>query len=200
MPSRIRKLPTSTTQTPGVVRAPARIEPLSRARYQVQLTASAALRDKIARATDLMRHRNPSGDLAVVIERAVDALLEKLESETRGKTARPGLQQRNARRGRTASLAPPGARSSRATASNAPTQMLRAAAVRRARSSRSTTSSRERSGIERPLEPQGVLPAARRPTRSLSPAKVERSWSSTSARRLEPAVGGGLTSASLPST
>jgi 5-methylcytosine-specific restriction endonuclease McrA len=66
-----------------------RIEPLSEARYRVELTASTELRDKLERARDLMRHRNPSGDLAVVVERALDALLERLEKERLGKTARP---------------------------------------------------------------------------------------------------------------
>jgi hypothetical protein len=36
-----------------------------------------------------MRHRNPAGDLAVVVERALDALLAQLEKERLGKTARP---------------------------------------------------------------------------------------------------------------
>jgi hypothetical protein len=69
--------------------ARARIEPLADARYKLQLTASTALRDKLERARDLMRHRNPAGDLAVVVERALDALLDQLEKERLGKTARP---------------------------------------------------------------------------------------------------------------
>jgi 5-methylcytosine-specific restriction endonuclease McrA len=67
---------------------PVRIEPLAEDRYRVQLTASATLRDKLERARDLMMHRNPTGDLAVVIERALDVLLEKLERERLAKTAR----------------------------------------------------------------------------------------------------------------
>ena len=67
----------------------ARIEPLSEDRYRVQLTASVELREKLERARDLMRHRNPSGDLAVVVERALDALLENLERERLGATIRP---------------------------------------------------------------------------------------------------------------
>jgi hypothetical protein len=50
---------------------------------------SAELRDKLQRAQDLMRHRNPTGDMAVVFERALDALLEDLEKERLGKTRRP---------------------------------------------------------------------------------------------------------------
>jgi hypothetical protein len=70
-------------------RVPARIEPLSASRYKVQLTVSAELREKLERAKDLMRHRNPSGDLAVVVEEALDALVAKLEKERLGKAIRP---------------------------------------------------------------------------------------------------------------
>jgi 5-methylcytosine-specific restriction endonuclease McrA len=67
----------------------ARIEPLSEARYKVQLTASAELKAKLERACDLMRHRNPSGDLGVVIEKALDLLLAKLEKERLGRVKAP---------------------------------------------------------------------------------------------------------------
>jgi hypothetical protein len=69
--------------------AHAQVEPLSPDRYKVQLTAGVELRDKLERARDLMRHRNPTGDLAVVVERALDLLLAKLEKERLGKTTRP---------------------------------------------------------------------------------------------------------------
>jgi hypothetical protein len=55
----------------------------------VQFTASGELRKKLERAQDLMRHANAEGDLAVVVERAVDLLLEKLEKQRLGKTSRP---------------------------------------------------------------------------------------------------------------
>ena len=60
------------THVPSAPRA--RIEPLSEARYKVQLTAGAELKAKLERACDLMRHRNPSGDLAVVLDTALDLL------------------------------------------------------------------------------------------------------------------------------
>ena len=72
---------------PGTTRA--RIEPLSEARYGVQLTAGAELKAKLERACELMRHRNPRGDLAVVIDAALDALLAKLEKERLGKVKTP---------------------------------------------------------------------------------------------------------------
>jgi len=74
----------------GASHAPsARIEPLSEARYKVQLTASAELKAKLERACDRMRHRNPSGDLAVVIDAAMDLLLAKLEKERLAKVRTP---------------------------------------------------------------------------------------------------------------
>lgn len=73
----------------SVLRATARIEPLSESRYRVQLTVSSELREKLERAKDLMRHRNPSGDLAVVLERALDLLVAQLEKERLAKTSRP---------------------------------------------------------------------------------------------------------------
>jgi len=69
--------------------ARARIEPLSEARYGVQLTVSSELKAKLERACDLMRHRNPRGDLAVVIDAALDLLLVKLEKERLGKVKAP---------------------------------------------------------------------------------------------------------------
>lgn len=71
---------------------PSRIGPLSEARFKVQLTAGAELKAKLERAQDLMRHRNPSGDLAVVLEAAVDLLLARLERERLAKTSRPRRQ------------------------------------------------------------------------------------------------------------
>jgi hypothetical protein len=72
-----------TSARPGVV------EPLSPARYKVQFTASAELRDKIERLTALMRSEVPDGDLAAIIERAVTEKLERLEARRFGKSAAP---------------------------------------------------------------------------------------------------------------
>jgi 5-methylcytosine-specific restriction endonuclease McrA len=65
------------------------IEPLSSARYRVQFTAGVALKDKLDQARDLMRHRNPSGDLGIVVDRALDLLLEQLMKERFGATNKP---------------------------------------------------------------------------------------------------------------
>ena len=66
---------------------------------KVQLTVSSETREKLERARDLMKHRNPTGDLEVVFDRAIDALLEKLEKERLAKTARPQKKVRPSKEG-----------------------------------------------------------------------------------------------------
>ena len=64
--------PARTTKAPRV------IEPLSAARYKIQLTADAALKNKLELARDLMRHTQPDGDFAAILGRALDLLIEQL--------------------------------------------------------------------------------------------------------------------------
>jgi 5-methylcytosine-specific restriction endonuclease McrA len=71
------------------VPARARIEQLSEARFRVEFTASAELREKLELCRDLLSHANPTRDLAVVIERAVDSLLAHLEKKRLARTKRP---------------------------------------------------------------------------------------------------------------
>ncbi|MCW5816038.1 MAG: hypothetical protein KIT84_33885 [Labilithrix sp.] len=52
-------------------------------------TAAVELRDKLELARALLRHVNPNGDLAVVIERALDLLLLHLEKTKHGKAKHP---------------------------------------------------------------------------------------------------------------
>jgi hypothetical protein len=61
------------------------MKPLSPARYKIEFTASAELRDKLERLKALMQH----GDIATVIEEAVTEKLEKLEAKRFGKTKKP---------------------------------------------------------------------------------------------------------------
>jgi hypothetical protein len=65
------------------------VEALSPGRHRVELTVSSDVRTKLEHARDLMRHRNPSGDFAVVLESALDVFIAKLEKERFGKTSRP---------------------------------------------------------------------------------------------------------------
>jgi hypothetical protein len=108
VPSAIRKLPqppeaaeasppksapaaapssTRVSAEPGLF--PGRVEPLSPARYRVQFTASAELKNKLERLRSLMRHEVPDGDLAAVIERAVSEKLERLDTRRFAKTGAP---------------------------------------------------------------------------------------------------------------
>lgn len=64
-------------------------EPLSESRYKLQLTIDGALLAELQRVTELMRHRNPSGDVAVVLEYALGVARKQLEKERFAKTARP---------------------------------------------------------------------------------------------------------------
>ena len=106
VPATIRKLPEAAAAqvavppTLAALRPAARVEPLSESRYKLQLTIGKAAREKLERAKDLMRHRNPGGDLAVVVEQALDALLAKLERERPATTSRPRAIARPTKEGR----------------------------------------------------------------------------------------------------
>jgi hypothetical protein len=80
---------------------PNRVQPLSPERYKVEFTAGAELKQKIERAANLMRHTNPSGDLSVVMDRALDLLLAQLEKQRLGKAMNPSNKKRgeNPRKG-----------------------------------------------------------------------------------------------------
>jgi len=55
--------------------APARLEPLSPATIRLELTARVELRDKLEQARNLLSHTIPSGDLATILELALDRLI-----------------------------------------------------------------------------------------------------------------------------
>src|SRR5262249_55608932 len=65
---------------------PSRIEPLSAAPDKLQLTVSQEMRDMIERAKELTSHSNPTGDLEVILEKALRVYVEKLETDKRGKS------------------------------------------------------------------------------------------------------------------
>jgi hypothetical protein len=84
----------------AALRAPVargRVEPLSQDRFLVKFTASRVMREKLEHACDLMRHANPKGELAVVLERALDLLIAELEEKKQGRTRRPQKQPRPAK-------------------------------------------------------------------------------------------------------
>jgi len=71
------------------------IQPLGGARYKVQFTASASLRDKLERLRALMRQEVPDGDLATIIDGLVSKQLERIEARRFAKTSRPRAKPAN---------------------------------------------------------------------------------------------------------
>ena len=65
------------------------VQPLSVETFKVTFTASRALRDKLKAAQDLLRHQIPDGDLAEVVDRALDLLLAEVKKERFGIGAQP---------------------------------------------------------------------------------------------------------------
>jgi hypothetical protein len=60
------------------------VKPLSADAYKVEFTADHALKAKLAKAEELMRHRVGPGNLVAVIDRALDLLIEEVEKERFG--------------------------------------------------------------------------------------------------------------------
>ena len=66
------------------------VRPIAAERYEIRFTASAATREKLRRAQDLLGHAVPSGDLAEVFDRALTLLVADLERKKFAATKRPG--------------------------------------------------------------------------------------------------------------
>lgn len=98
--------PATTTATPGPLPTPSAtpacepkmeppraskgvVAPLSPERFRLQVTLSRAGRDALLRAQELCRRDNPSGELAVVLEKALCAYVEELERKQFAKLRRP---------------------------------------------------------------------------------------------------------------
>jgi hypothetical protein len=63
------------------------LDPLSPGRYGLKLTLNAEQKEKLDHARALLRHANPAGDLALVVERALDALIAQVEKRRFGQRA-----------------------------------------------------------------------------------------------------------------
>ena len=105
----VRKLPTARmTPAPGQPIAPqsepstsvarsvvvhpqprTEIAALAPERYKVQFTVGRETHEKLRRVQDLLRHRVPNGDAAVIFDRAITLLLEHLEKKKTAATKRP---------------------------------------------------------------------------------------------------------------
>jgi hypothetical protein len=73
-PATVTRLPLPPSHRPVVA-------PLSAETFKIQFTGSRQVRDKLRQAQDLLRHRLPDGDLAVVFEKSLDALICNLLKE-----------------------------------------------------------------------------------------------------------------------
>ncbi len=66
---------------PGRVPPRSKVSPVAPERYLLQLTMGRSMQEKLRYAQDLLGHALPSGDIARVLDRALDALIEKLERQ-----------------------------------------------------------------------------------------------------------------------
>src|SRR5687767_7302010 len=105
-PTLIRRLPTPAA-SPAVDTPPSMSEPPATAppvltptarptiqatapeRYKVQFTVGQETHDKLRRLQDLLRREIPNGDPAVIVDRALTLLLEKVEKAKCGAAAKP---------------------------------------------------------------------------------------------------------------
>lgn len=75
-PARVMSSPAPARVTPP---APARVTPLSPARFGLQVTIDQSTHDKLRRAQEIMSHSTRPHDLAKILDRALDVLIEQLE-------------------------------------------------------------------------------------------------------------------------
>ena len=66
-----------------------RIAPLSPGRFELRLTMSQRLHDKLRHAQELLGHSIPSGDIPEILERALDELIAKQERHKFAATDQP---------------------------------------------------------------------------------------------------------------
>ena len=78
----------ASTPPPTPPQKRARVQPLSANRVMIEVSIPKSTHDKLRRAQDLLSHAIPTGDLAEVLDRALEALLEKIEKRKLGSTAR----------------------------------------------------------------------------------------------------------------
>ncbi len=74
---------------PAQVHARSKLAPVAPERFLLQVTIGRSTQEKLCYAEQLLGHALPSGDLAQVLDRALDALIEKLERRKFAATPRP---------------------------------------------------------------------------------------------------------------
>ena len=85
-------MPAGDQHAPGRVEAPIprpSVAPLSPDKYALQLTMSQSTRDKLRYTQELLSHRVAAGDVAKVLDLALDALIRELEKRKFAATSKP---------------------------------------------------------------------------------------------------------------
>ena len=82
----------------GNAQAKTTLAPLAPERFALQVTIGEETQRKLLRAQALLRHQVPSGDLAEVLDRALDALLDRVEGRKLGKTRAPRAAKKSSAR------------------------------------------------------------------------------------------------------
>jgi 5-methylcytosine-specific restriction endonuclease McrA len=95
-PAQVNAAPTAVAPTPAPVEVRQRIAPITAQRFNLQVTIESATRDKLRYAQDLLGQ----GDVAAVLDRALDALIGQLEKRKFATTDKP-RRPRKATRART---------------------------------------------------------------------------------------------------
>jgi 5-methylcytosine-specific restriction endonuclease McrA len=86
----VREFPGQLAPGPVEVNAQrSRVRPLSPMSFALQITIGKSTHDKLRYAQELLSHRLPSGDIAQVFDRALDALVGQLEKRKFAATSRP---------------------------------------------------------------------------------------------------------------
>jgi hypothetical protein len=89
LPQAASSLPASVSSPRGPMPPSGEVTPLSPDRYKVQVTIGGETLEKLRLAQDLLRHAVPSGDEAVIFDRALTALLSDLAQKKFAASARP---------------------------------------------------------------------------------------------------------------
>jgi hypothetical protein len=74
-----------------------KLKPLAPERFALQVTISKSTHDKLRHAQELLSHALPSGDVADVLDRALDALIGQLEKSKFGAADKPRPQPKSSR-------------------------------------------------------------------------------------------------------
>src|SRR5215470_10166347 len=81
--------PVAMAQPVAASAAKSTVAPLAAERFALHLSMGRSLRDKLRRAQELLGHRVPAGDLAAVLEQALDLLIKHEEKKKFAATDRP---------------------------------------------------------------------------------------------------------------